>query len=103
MDTFIQQVLNGLVLGSLYALVALGYTMVYGILNLINFAHGDVLMVGAMRALTVSCCSARFPVCPAGPAASPAWRWLFRSAWWLSLFIERSPTGRCAAPRAWRR
>ena len=48
METFIQQLLNGLVLGSMYALVALGYTMVYGVLNLINFAHGDVLMVGAM-------------------------------------------------------
>ncbi|HUP07218.1 MAG TPA: branched-chain amino acid ABC transporter permease, partial [Caldimonas sp.] len=47
MDIFIQQIINGLVLGSVYALVALGYTMVYGIINLINFAHGDVLMIGA--------------------------------------------------------
>jgi branched-chain amino acid transport system permease protein len=53
MDTFIQQIINGLVLGSMYALVALGYTMVYGVLNLINFAHGDVLMVGAMAAITI--------------------------------------------------
>jgi branched-chain amino acid transport system permease protein len=53
MDTFIQQIINGLVLGSMYALVALGYTMVYGVLNLINFAHGDVLMIGAMVAATV--------------------------------------------------
>jgi branched-chain amino acid transport system permease protein len=53
MDTFIQQIINGLVLGSMYALVALGYTMVYGVLNLINFAHGDVLMVGAMAAVTI--------------------------------------------------
>jgi Branched-chain amino acid ABC-type transport system, permease components len=52
MDTFIQQIINGLVLGSLYSLIALGYTMVYGILNLINFAHGDVLMIGALTALT---------------------------------------------------
>ena len=44
MDIFIQQLINGLVLGSMYALVALGYTMVYGIINLINFAHGEVLM-----------------------------------------------------------
>jgi branched-chain amino acid transport system permease protein len=51
-DTFLQQVFNGLVLGSLYALIALGYTMVYGIVNLINFAHGDVLMVGALTALS---------------------------------------------------
>lgn len=53
MDTFIQQIINGLVLGSMYALVALGYTMVYGVLNLINFAHGDVLMVGAMVGLSI--------------------------------------------------
>ena len=53
MDTFVQQIINGLVLGSMYALVALGYTMVYGVLNLINFAHGDVLMIGAMIGLTI--------------------------------------------------
>jgi branched-chain amino acid transport system permease protein len=53
MDTLIQQLINGLVLGSVYALVALGYTMVYGILQLINFANGDVLMIGAMVSLTV--------------------------------------------------
>ena len=53
MDTFIQQIINGLVLGSMYALIALGYTMVYGVLNLINFAHGDVLMIGAMAGLTI--------------------------------------------------
>ncbi|MEK9915839.1 MAG: branched-chain amino acid ABC transporter permease [Betaproteobacteria bacterium] len=51
MDIFAQQVINGLVLGSVYALVALGYTMVYGILGLINFAHGEVVMIGAMVAL----------------------------------------------------
>jgi branched-chain amino acid transport system permease protein len=48
MDILAQQIINGLVLGAMYALVALGYTMVYGVLNLINFAHGDVLMIGAM-------------------------------------------------------
>lgn len=53
MDIFVQQLINGLVLGSMYALVALGYTMVYGVLNLINFAHGDVLMIGAMVGLTL--------------------------------------------------
>ena len=52
MDIFIQQIINGLVLGSMYALVALGYTMVYGIINLINFAHGEVLMVGALVSWT---------------------------------------------------
>ncbi|NSL53484.1 branched-chain amino acid ABC transporter permease [Uliginosibacterium aquaticum] len=53
METLLQQIVNGLVVGSVYALVALGYTMVYGILGLINFAHGDVLMVGALVALQV--------------------------------------------------
>jgi branched-chain amino acid transport system permease protein len=47
MDTFVQQLINGLNVGAIYALIALGYTMVYGILRLINFAHGDIYMVGA--------------------------------------------------------
>jgi branched-chain amino acid transport system permease protein len=47
METFIAQILNGLSLGSIYALIALGYTMVYGIIQLINFAHGEILMIGA--------------------------------------------------------
>ena len=52
-DVLLQQIVNGLVVGSVYALVALGYTMVYGIINLINFAHGEVLMVGALTSWTV--------------------------------------------------
>lgn len=47
MGLFIQQIVNGLALGSIYALIALGYTMVYGIIRLINFAHGDIYMIGA--------------------------------------------------------
>ncbi len=47
MGTFFQQLINGISLGSIYALIALGYTMVYGVLKLINFAHGDIFMVGA--------------------------------------------------------
>jgi len=53
MDIFIQQLINGLTLGAVYAVVALGYTMVYGIIQLINFAHGDVVMVGAMVAFSI--------------------------------------------------
>ncbi|GMU72599.1 MAG: branched-chain amino acid ABC transporter permease [Burkholderiales bacterium] len=53
MDTFLQQLVNGLTLGSVYAVVALGYTMVYGIIQLINFAHGEVVMIGAMTAYSV--------------------------------------------------
>ena len=50
METFLIQIINGLSLGSIYALIALGYTMVYGILRLINFAHGDVIMIGSLFA-----------------------------------------------------
>jgi branched-chain amino acid transport system permease protein len=46
-ETFFQQLINGVSLGAIYALIALGYTMVYGVLRLINFAHGDVYMLGA--------------------------------------------------------
>src|SRR2546428_11764706 len=53
MDVFIQQVINGLTLGAVYAMVALGYTMVYGIIQLINFAHGEVVMIGCMVAFSV--------------------------------------------------
>lgn len=53
MDVLLQQIINGLVLGSMYALIALGYTMVYGIIQLINFAHGEVLMVGALTAWSI--------------------------------------------------
>ena len=65
MDTFVQQIINGLVLGSMYALVALGYTMVYGIINLINFAHGEVLMVGALTSWTV--------ITALGDSGAPGW------------------------------
>ncbi len=49
-STFMQQMVNGISLGSMYALIAIGYTMVYGVLRLINFAHGDIMMVGAFIA-----------------------------------------------------
>ncbi|WP_026163066.1 branched-chain amino acid ABC transporter permease [Kribbella catacumbae] len=52
MDQFLQQLVNGLTLGSLYALIAVGYTVVYGIVQLINFAHGEVFMIGAFGALS---------------------------------------------------
>ncbi|MDI9336563.1 MAG: branched-chain amino acid ABC transporter permease [Gammaproteobacteria bacterium] len=60
-----QQIINGLVIGSMYALVALGYTMVYGVINLINFAHGEVLMVGAMVSWTT--------IVTLRPYALPGW------------------------------
>lgn len=68
MDIFFQQIINGLVQGSIYALVALGYTMVYGIMGLINFAHGEVVMIGTLVAITVtsSLIGAGMPVALAG-------------------------------------
>lgn len=67
MDTLIQQIINGLVLGSMYALVALGYTMVYGIINLINFAHGEVLMIGAMTSWSLmGLMQDAYPAAPGG-------------------------------------
>src|SRR5256885_13955598 len=51
MQEFLQQLINGLSVGAIYALIAVGYTMVYGVLQLINFAHGDVFMIGAMLTL----------------------------------------------------
>jgi branched-chain amino acid transport system permease protein len=53
LDILLQQIINGLTLGCLYAIVALGYTMVYGIIQLINFAHGEVVMLGAMLTLSI--------------------------------------------------
>ncbi|MFC6491020.1 ABC transporter permease subunit [Nitratireductor sp. GCM10026969] len=53
MDYFLQQLINGLTLGSIYGLIAIGYTMVYGIIGMINFAHGDIFMIGAFISLAV--------------------------------------------------
>jgi len=53
MVTFIQQLINGLTLGAVYGLIAIGYTMVYGIIGMINFAHGDIYMIGAFQSLIV--------------------------------------------------
>ena len=58
---FFQQLINGLSLGSIYALIALGYTMVYGIVKLINFAHGDIMMVGAYAGYFVLCAMGTTP------------------------------------------
>jgi branched-chain amino acid transport system permease protein len=67
MDTLLQQLINGLTVGGIYALIALGYTMVYGILKLINFAHGDLAVLGAYIGLTVLTTQA------AGGAPPAAW------------------------------
>ena len=61
MRVFFSQLINGLSLGSIYALIALGYSMVYGIILLLNFAHGDVIMVGAYICLLYTSPSPRDP------------------------------------------
>ena len=53
MEQFFQQLTNGLAIGGIYALIALGYTMVYGVLRLINFAHGEIFMLGSYIGLTL--------------------------------------------------
>jgi branched-chain amino acid transport system permease protein len=63
-DIFLQQIINGLTTGSVYAIVALGYTMVYGVIQLINFAHGEVVMIGAMVAFTAILALAGLPLPP---------------------------------------
>ena len=59
MEQFLQQLINGISLGSIYALIALGYTMVYGVIKLINFAHGDVYMLGAYVEIGRASCRER--------------------------------------------
>ena len=66
-EFFLQQMVNGLAIGSIYALIALGYTMVYGIIQLINFAHGEIFMVGAYLGLTVI---GAFGLSAAGPGSA---------------------------------
>ena len=53
MDNFLQQLINGLTLGSIYGLIAIGYTMVFGIIGMVNFAHGDLFMLSAFIALII--------------------------------------------------
>ena len=71
MSEFLQQLLNGLSLGAIYALIALGYTMVYGVLRFINFAHSDVFMVGAFIGYFVG---EHVPARARSGAASRRWR-----------------------------
>ena len=79
MDTFVQQLINGLTIGAIYALIALGYTMVYGILRLINFAHGDIYMVGAFVGYFLA-----FQLGWTASLCDSAWYWSLHdwAAWW---------------------
>ncbi|MBK4992319.1 branched-chain amino acid ABC transporter permease [Pseudomonas sp. S37] len=90
MELFIQQLLNGVLSGSLYALIALGYTMVYGILRIINFAHGDVLMVGALVGLSaIHLLQGAFPALPAPWVLVGATLLAMAASGLLAVIIER--------------
>ncbi len=104
MAYFLQQLINGLTLGSIYGLIAIGYTMVYGIIGMINFAHGEIYMIGAFVALItflvlgvvgVSYVPLALLVVLLVDDAVHRGLWLDGGA--------ASPTGRCAGRSAWRR
>jgi branched-chain amino acid transport system permease protein len=101
MDILLQQIINGLTTGSVYAVVALGYTMVYGVIQLINFAHGEVVMIGAMVAFAVIGArrqrAAAAVILLAGVLAAVPACMALGYGW------SASPTARCATRRAWRR
>ena len=103
--TFVQLSLTGLTRGSLYALVALGYTLVYGILELINFAHADVFMIGGMIAATFALGVFDLGVNPGfGSSCSRSWwRWSSR---WSGAACSMHPSSalridRCGGRRGW--
>ena len=71
MISFLDHLISGINLGSVYALIALGYSMVYGIAKMLNFAHGDVIMIGAY----ISFCSSHYMAWPISPCGRPGlWR-----------------------------
>ena len=79
MEVFLQQLINGVTLGSIYGLIAIGYTMVFGIIGMVNFAHGDVFMLSAFIALLLPAAadagrSGCRPASPSSPCCSPPWR-----------------------------
>ena len=103
MEYFLQQLINGITLGSIYGLIAIGYTMVYGIIGMINFAHGEVFMIGSFIALTTFLVLISFGLTflPLILLVIVIVAMLFTSLWgWTS---NASPIVRCAARSAWRR
>ena len=77
MTNLIQTLISGLSLGSIYALIALGYTMVYGIAKMLNFAHGDVIMVGAYSGIVAV---AQLGLSPSASWYARCWAWSLSSA-----------------------
>ena len=100
----LQQLINGVTLGMIYGLIAVGYTMVYGIIGMINFAHGDVFMIGAFLSLIALTAAGgpRHHLGAARAGADPGVRGGHRRPVWLDA-SSASPTARCAAASGWRR
>ena len=105
MEVFVQQLINGITLGSIYGLIAIGYTMVFGIIGMVNFAHGDVFMVSAFIALITFLILTDLARHHLGAARAlhraRGRRW--RSPRSSTGRSSGSPTGRCAARSGWRR
>ena len=102
LEYFVQQLINGLTLGSIYGLIAIGYTMVYGIIGMINFAHGDVFMIGAFVSLIAFLVLGMIgitwlPFAIASQSsevgAAPLWSWPVRkvTAWFTSRCVTGTP------------
>ena len=100
MDYFAQQLINGLVLGSIYGLIAIGYTMVYGIVGMINFAHGDIFMIGGFIALISFLILVSFGLTaiPADPADRAAGLDGDHRALWLDRGAHRLPAAAALVP-----
>lgn len=100
MNEFLQQLINGLAVGGIYALVALGYTMVYGVLKLINFAHGDIFTIGAYLGMTLlvsgGLAGSMTPVLAVGLVVLI----VFGLVALLGVALERVATARCARQTA---
>ena len=95
MISLLSYLCNGISLGSVYAIIALGYTMVYGIAKMLNFAHGDVIMVGAY----VAFCAMQYLGLSAR-CSGTGWRWWSARCWALS--SSGWPTSRCGRRPRWR-
>ena len=105
---FLSYLITGISLGSIYAIIALGYTMVYGIAKMLNFAHGDVIMVGAYVSFYVTMFAGSNLLGEDPSALTPAlWLWCPCCwLWWSARFWAWSSRGwltaPCARPAAWR-
>ena len=103
-DQFLQQLANGIVLGATYALIALGYTMVYGIIQLINFAHGEIFMLGAFGGLAIySGCPTRLQATIVVALPARARRRHHAASVVIAVLMERFAYRPLRHARGWRR